>query len=148
MYELEDIKKFKMRCEEEGKIPYLDLPNFALKADIDKLKNIIELLQINVVANNYYALEISKNYIVGAGLNVYNSVTANVFGVPFISAEGDLGERIDYPYMTFRHCPMKSHLKAGCDKCPYKDGYVYRMDNGKILKLKRKKLSTCTFYLV
>lgn len=148
IYDLEDVKKFKEKCERENKVPYLDLPNFALKADVDKLKTIIDLLQIRVVANNYYALEISKNYIVGAGLNVYNSATANVFEVPFISAEGDLGERIDYPYMTFRHCPMKSHLNAGCDKCPYKDGYVYRMDNGKILKLKRKKLSTCTFYLV
>ena len=27
------------------------------------------------------------------------------------------------------------------------DGFIYKMDNGKELKLKRKKLTTCTFYL-
>ena len=81
-------------------------------------------------------------------MNIYNSIAANIFGVQFITAESDIGERIDYPYMTLRHCPMKSHLKASCDKCPYRDGFVYRMDSGKVLKLKRKKLSSCTFYLV
>ena len=147
VYVLEDIKKFQQRCEKESKVPFLDLPNFALKKDIEHLKAIIEESKIAVVANNYYALNLTKNLIVGAGMNVYNSVTANVFEVPFIVAEGDVGEKIQYPFMTLRHCPMKSHLGANCDKCPYKDGYVYRMDNGKVLKLKRKKLSTCTFYL-
>jgi len=146
-YELEDIKSFKDKCEREGRVAYLDLPNFALKKDVELLKEIIKKLQIKCVANNYYALDISGDYIIGAGLNVYNSVTAKVFDVPFITAESDLGEKIQAPYMTLRHCPMKSHLNASCEKCPYKDGYEYRMDNGKVLKLKRKKLSTCTFYL-
>ena len=69
-------------------------------------------------------------------------------GARLVTAESDIGNKIEYPYMSLRHCPMKSHLGATCDKCPYKDGFIYRMDNGKILKLKRKKLSTCTFYLV
>ena len=30
----------------------------------------------------------------------------------------------------------------------YADGYYYVLDNGKKLKLKRKKLSSCTFYLI
>ncbi len=148
IYNFEDIKSFKEVCERDGKIPILDLPNFALKKDIDVLKSIVDKLKIMVVANNYYALSMFDNYVIGAGMNVYNAVTANVLGRSFITAESDLGERIDYPYMTLRHCPMKSHLKASCDKCPYKDGFIYRMDNGKTLKLKRKKLSTCTFYLV
>lgn len=148
IYNFEDIKSFKEVCERDGKIPILDLPNFALKKDIDVLKSIVDKLKIMVVANNYYALPMFDNYVIGAGMNVYNAVTANVLGRSFITAESDLGERIDYPYMTLRHCPIKSHLKASCDKCPYKDGFIYRMDNGKTLKLKRKKLSTCTFYLV
>lgn len=147
VYELEDIKSFKDKCERENRVAYLDLPNFALKEDIELLKEIIKKLQIKFVANNYYALDIAEGYIIGAGLNVYNMVTANVLAVPFITAESDLGEKIQAPYMTLRHCPMKSHLNARCEKCPYKDGYEYRMDNGKVLKLKRKKLSTCTFYL-
>ena len=148
MYNFEEIKLFKEKCECKKQIPYLDLPNYATKKDIEYLKTLVEKLNIKVVANNYYVLSVFDDCVIGAGLNVYNSVTADIFSLPFITAESDLGERIDYPYMTFRHCPMKSHLKAGCDKCPYRDGYVYRMDNGKVLKLKRKKISTCTFYLV
>lgn len=148
VYDLNDIKSFQERCKKENKLAFLDLPNFALKQDIEKIKIIINETQIAVVVNNYYALYLTDNYIIGAGMNVYNSYTANVLAKPFITAESDLGERIDYPYMTLRHCPMKSHLNASCDKCPYKQGYTYKMDNGKALKLKRKKLSTCTFYLV
>ena len=95
-----------------------------------------------------FCISVFDDYVIGAGMNVYNSVTANVLGEKFITAENEIGERVDYPYMTLRHCPMKSHLNASCDKCPYKDGFIYRMDNGRVLKLKRKKLSTCTFYLV
>lgn len=148
IYNLNDIKHFQEECEKQNKKVYLDLPNFALKDDIGYLKKIINESKIAVVANNYYSLYLTDNYIIGAGLNVYNSYAANVLGKPFITAESDLAERIDYPYMTLRHCPMKSHLKGTCANCPYKDGYLYRMDNEKILKLKRKKLSTCTFYLV
>ena len=148
VYDLKDINKFKTICENEGKTPYLDLPNFALEKDIKFLKEIINETKIGVVANNYYALNLTDNVIIGAGLNVYNSTTASVLDEPFITAESELGERINYPYMTLRHCPMKSHLNASCANCPYKNGYTYKMDNGKVLKLKRKKLSTCTFYLI
>lgn len=148
IYRLDDIKTFKSKCEKEGKVAILDLPNFALKSDIDLLKSIIENTKIKVMVNNYYGFMIADDYVVGAGMNIYNSVAANVFGSLFTTAESDLGERIDYPYMTLRHCPMKSHLGSNCKNCPYKDGYCYRMDSGKVLKLKRKKLSSCTFYLV
>jgi hypothetical protein len=90
---------------------------------------------------------LSKNTIVGAGLNVYNHLAASVFNLPIITAESDLSTKINFPYMTLRHCPMKSHLNANCNNCPYKQGYTYTLDGGKVLKLKRKKLSTCTFYL-
>ena len=80
-------------------------------------------------------------------LNVYNNITASVFNKPVITAESDISTKINAPYMTLRHCPLKSHLKANCKNCPYSTNFTYKMDNGKILKLKRKKLSTCTFYL-
>ncbi len=146
-YDLLDVKEFMSVCERQGKSPYLDTPPFALEKDIQIINNIVNQTNIGIVANNYYALNLTENVIIGAGLNVYNSVTANVFSYPVICAESKIAERIDFPYMTLRHCPMKSHLGATCEKCTYKDGFSYRMDNGKILKLKRKKLSTCTFFL-
>lgn len=148
VYDFDKIKRFQEKCKSENKIAFLDLPNFALEKDIEFLKEIINETKIAVVVNNYYALGLFEKCVIGAGLNVYNSVTANVLGVPFMLAEGEVCEKIKFPYMTFRHCPMKSHLGATCTKCPYKDGFAYKMDNGKVLKLKRKKLSTCTFYLV
>ena len=148
IYNLENVRKFKEKCHDENKNAFLDLPNFALEKDIEILKDIIKETNIMIVANNYYALNLTDNYVIGAGLNVYNMMTANFLGKSFITAESNLGELTQYPYMTLRHCPMKSHFGATCDKCPYKDGYVYKMDNGKVLKLKRKKMSSCTFYLV
>ncbi len=146
-YSMADVNEFMNMCRKLGKSPYLDTPNFALKKDVHLLNNIIEQTGINCVANNYYALGLKNVSVIGGGLNVFNAHTAKVLGLPYVSAEGDKGERIKQPYMTLRHCPMKSHLGADCSNCPYTDGYRYLMDNGKALKLKRKKLHDCTFYL-
>ena len=146
-FELENVQKFINKCLKQNKFAFLNTPNFVLEADIKLLKEIINKTNIQIVANNYYALNLTKNFIVGAGLNVYNSITANVLKQPFITAESDIGEKVNFPVMTLRHCPMKSHLNADCSKCPYKQGYTYKMDNGKTLELSRQKLSTCTFYL-
>ena len=143
-YELEDINNFISICKENNKKPILDLPNFATQKDIELIKSIIDNTKITVVVNNLYAMDFNTEKIVGGGLNVYNSLTATFFGLPYIIAEGD---EFKMPYMTLKHCPMKQHLNANCINCPYKDGYYYTMQSGKILKLKRKKLSDCTFYL-
>ncbi len=147
VYELENIKKFIARCKKEGVSGYLDLPNFALKDDILLIKNITKNVDITFIANNYYALSLGANVITGAGLNVYNTQTANALSMPFFTAEDGLKTATDYPVMTLRHCPMKAHLSANCNNCPFEDGYTYITDDGRELKLKRKKLSTCTFYL-
>ena len=146
-YDEEDIKNFVEKCKKENKNAYLDTPNFALEKDIRLLKNIVKSTGVGVVANNYYALILSQNYIIGAGLNVYNSFTAFELGKPFFTAESEIGKRIDFAFMTLRHCPMKNLLNASCEKCPYEDGFTYKMDSGKVMKLKRKKLTSCTFYL-
>lgn len=147
IYNIDSIKQFMALCEQNNKAAYLDTPNFALENDIKLLKQIINETKLPIIANNYYALSLTDNFIVGAGLNVYNSITANIYKKPIITAESDISTKIYYPAMTLRHCPMKSHLNATCANCPYKQGYTYKMDNGKVLKLTRKKLSTCTFYL-
>lgn len=139
-----DTKEFIEICEKENKKAFLNLPIFALEKDIVMLKEVVEKTNISVVVNNLYALNFDTEKIVGGGLNVFNSFTANYFDLPFIVAEGE-----DYkmPYMTLRHCPMKSHLNANCSNCPYKDGYEFVMQNGKRFKLRREKMSSCTFYL-
>ena len=123
------------------------MPNFALQQDIVLLKNIIDKTNIGIIANNYYATTLTNNWVAGAGLNVYNSVCANLLNKPIICAEGNLIKPIKTAYMTLRHCPLKNHLGATCNNCPYNNNYKYVMDSGKELKLSRKKLSTCTFYL-
>ena len=130
-----------------GKCAYLDTPPFALKDDIRLLTDIVEKTKIKIVANNYYALTIDENAVIGGGLNVYNSVTASVYGREVITAERDFGSKISFPYMTLRHCPFKSHVKSKCGNCAYKKGYELVMSGGRTLKLKRKRLTDCTFYL-
>ncbi len=142
-----DIINFIKTCEKYGKKPILDLPNFALHKDVLLLKNIVETLKIAVIVNNYYALNFNTEKIIGAFMNVYNSLTKNLLGLDFLTAEVDFGSKIVAPYMTLRHCPYKNHLRARCDDCPHKDGFYLKMESGKTLKIKRKKLSTCTFYL-
>lgn len=144
VYDIEKINAFKSKCEKLNKIAYLDLPNFALKQDIEFLKTIVDKTKIGVVANNLYALDFNTKIVAGGGLNIYNDYSAGYFNLPFILAERGEGRM---PYMTLRFCPMKEYLKADCKNCPYKDGYYYKMQNGKVLNLKRKKLSSCTFYL-
>ncbi len=144
-YNLEDIEKFIKKCEKMHKNAILDTPNFATKKDIELLKNIINKTNICILANNYYATTLTNNYVVGAGLNIFNSYSKSQFNKPYLCAEGN--NSIKFPYMTLKHCPLKCNLNAKCTNCPFDDAYSYKMDNGKILKLKRKKLSTCTFYL-
>lgn len=146
-YDLQEIAALKKECESADKKFYLDTPNFALENDILFLQEIIKKTRASIVANNYYALNFDTEIVIGAGLNVYNTFTAESFNRCVITAESDIAHKIKFPYMTLRHCPMKSHLSANCANCPYQEGLVYKMQDGKKLKLKRKKLSTCTFYL-
>ncbi|MBE5737480.1 MAG: U32 family peptidase [Clostridiales bacterium] len=146
-YKTDDVRNFVDKCQKLGKKAYLDTPNFALEKDIKFLKDIISSCKIGIVANNYYALNLTDDVIIGGGLNVYNHFTANQLKYPFFTAEGELGQRQNYYYMTLRHCPMKNLLNSSCEKCLYQEGYEYVLDSGKTFKLSRKKLSDCTFYL-
>jgi len=146
-YSLQDVLTLKGVCDAKDKKLYLDTPYFALEKDIKHLKNIVKESGVGVVANNYYALNITGNVVIGAGLNVYNKHTAKTHAKPVITAESNVAERINAPYMTLRHCPIKSHLGGDCNNCKYTHDIAYKMDSGKVLKLKRKKLSDCTFYL-
>jgi len=141
----ENIKTFIENCKTNNKKPILNLPNFTLKEDIESLKSLVEKLQIAIIVNNYYALTFNTEKFAGGGLNIYNTFSANYFGLNYLTAENE--RNIKMPYMTLRHCPMKEHLNANCANCPYNENYTYTMPNGKTMKLKRVKINTCTFYL-
>ncbi len=146
-YDEIEIENAKNLCEKFGKDFYLDLPNFAIKKDVEFLQNLVEKLRVKFICNNYYSLNFKGEKVIGAGLNVYNNLTAKLFNLPYLTAEKDGKNNLKFPYMTLRHCPFRNHLKSTCDKCPYNDNYYLQMQSGKKLKIKRKKLSTCTFYL-
>ena len=148
IYRLKDVLTLKEKCLQSGKKLYLDTPNFALDKDVEFVGELIKESGVSIVANNYYALLYDCEKVIGGGLNVYNSVTANYYDAPVITAEDGLFEKTNFAYMTLRHCPIKNHTGCSCETCKYSNDYTYKMDNGKILQLKRKKLSTCTFYLV
>lgn len=146
-YILSDVEEFVYRCKKDGKNAYLDTPCFASEKDIERLKEIVSKSGVGIVANNYYALSLGAKTVFGAGLNAYNSFTAGAYPFPVITAESDIAKRVNFPYMTLLHCPIKAHLGGSCKSCRYTEGIVYRMASGKVLKLKRKKLSECVFYL-
>ena len=144
-YDEDEIVNYKNQIEKQSKIFVLNLPNFALKEDVEMLREIVEKHKITILANNLYALDFDTKIYLGGGMNIYNDYAASVYALPYITAEN--AEQHTMPYMTLRHCPMKEHLKANCASCPYHSGYEYVLNTGKRFKLKRKKLSTCTFYL-
>ena len=135
------VRDFVLRCRRVGARPYLDVPDFALAADFDLLRGIVSATSVGVVAHNYGALHLTPDTLVGAGLNVYNPWTAEALGYP-VAETG-----VPYPYMTLRHCPMQSHVGGDCAHCRYADGYEYVMDDGRVLHLRRRRMTDCTFYL-
>lgn len=147
VYNLEEIINFKNKCLSLNKEPFLDLPNFATKDDVVLLKEIVEKTKISIVVNNLYGFCFDANKILGPGLNIYNNLSGNLYNYKLLTAEENIGSKVNFPYMTLRHCPFKSNLKATCKNCPFSNEYYYKMENGKVLKIKRKKLSSCTFYL-
>ncbi len=147
VYTIDNVKEFFLSVKKQDKKPYLFAPNFALKEDIELLKEIVGKIRIGLVVNNYYAFSLTDDIIIGGGLNVYNNLTAKILNNKIILSENGVEKNTPFYYMTLRHCPIKAHVGGNCDNCKYKNGYEYVMDNGKVLKLKRKKLVSCTFYL-
>lgn len=147
-FTISDIQKFCDKCNKQNCKPYLNTPNFLLEDDIKLLQEIVGKTSVGIVANNYCALGFSKDVVAGGGLNIYNHTSAEVVGLPYIVAEASFANKVVMPYMTLRHCPMKEHLNCDCKSCAYDDNYVYTMQDGTNLKLKRVRMSTCTFYLI
>ncbi len=144
----DDIKKFVDNCQNLNKQPYLNLPVYVDRDDLKLLDDILSDTRLGIVVNNLYGFKYPNKKIAGAGLNIYNKVSAQYFDSPYMVAENTLmGDITKMPYMTLKHCPFKNHLNANCTACPYKDGYTYKMPDGTTFKLTRTKLNSCTFYL-
>ena len=147
-YKLEKVIEFACQCKKKDIKPYLDTPVYATENDVELYKTIIQETGVGVVANNYYATTLTSDFVVGTGLNVYNSLTAKEWQKPCVTAEIDLGvKKVKAPYMTMVHCPIKSHVNSSCVNCKWQNGYEYITSDGKVLKLKRKKAVTCQFTL-
>ncbi len=147
LYDEESILAFDDIIKKQNRVGYLDLPNFALSEDIEFFIKVLSKTNLGIVANNYYALTFNADKIIGWGLNVYNNYTANIFNLPLITAESQIGKQVTAPYMTLRHCPIKHLYNCDCGSCKYSNGITYKMQDNKRLKLTRKKVTTCTFYL-
>ncbi len=162
IYEINYIEKILKSID--CKNIYLNLPNFATSEEVVILKEIVNKLKVGVVANNLYALSFDCEKIAGGFLNIYNSYTINflqekginVFYIKELNESesksisqktGAMAIEDKKQYMTLRHCPIKHFIGGDCSKCKYKNGLVYKMEDGTKFKLTRKKVSTCTFYL-
>lgn len=167
-YEIKLIKQFVEYCENRNINPFLDLPIYANKNDILFIKNILDNLNINIVANNYYALNLTnKNKIIlGMGLNIYNNYSCDFYeNLGFcemilskelapLELENFKGEQNvfafakgKHEYMDLKHCPFKEHVGGSCKDCKFVDGLSYTMQSGKKFLIKRKKLTSCQFIL-
>ena len=170
IYKFENFNAFEIKsfCK---KFPdcllYLDMPVLISKQDYDVTKLLLnEISNLGIVANNYYALEMTdrNKTIVGVNMNVYNS-----YAVKFYVDNGFKNiimtqERIDYEsiknsganlfmleeyypeYMFFKHCPIKEHLGGNCLNCLFEKGVKYRLNN-KSFEIVRKKICSCQFIL-
>ncbi|MCL1901687.1 MAG: DUF3656 domain-containing protein, partial [Firmicutes bacterium] len=150
-FDEETVAEAVTACKKCGAQLFLNLPYFATQSDIEKLKQLVENKSLGIIINNLYAIDfVADKKIIGPGMNVYNRLSAKFFDLPVLTAEAEIVgvSKLKAPYMTLRHCPVFEHLGANCNECNYKNGYTYVMQSGKRLRLKRQKVTSCTFYLV
>ena len=152
-------------ANEIGKIIYLDLPPIATYEDLSKIKEILKHEKIGVVANNYYALNLTtkERTIIGVNLNIFNSYAVKFyselgFDKIILTQEDVKFENFKncgtylfamseyYPeYMFFKHCPIKEHIGGDCGHCKYKP-LVYEFGKYKFNVI-RRKVASCQFVL-
>lgn len=147
---------------------YLDLPNFALKSDVEVLRALLSDKKIiGISANSLYAVQLAKQYgkklFLNQGMNIFNDYSANLWQddvAGFVYAdELTLGEIKKFKNqsgfvfaegqntcMTLAHCPIQTNFDCTCSNCKY-DGkdLSYKDKFGNTFAIKRKKLANCYF---
>ena len=54
-----------------------------------------------------------------------------------------------YPVMmTLTHCPFKMLYNNTCSNCTFNQNLKYQMQDGRLLKIRRKKVASCYFEVV
>ena len=152
----------------EGKF-YLDLPNFALKDDVELLKKLIaEIPNITgISANSLYAIDLAKQFdkklFLNQGMNIFNDYTTNLWKDAHFAYSNELSineissfkNQNGFVYaegynvcMTLAHCPVQVNFKCTCKNCKYKGDLTYKDKLGNEFLIKRKRLSKCYFELL
>lgn len=146
-----------------SRIIYLKLPVFASKNAIMLIKSQIQKMMLNnenigIFANNYYALEIAREYdlpvIVGFNMNLANDYAVNCLGVKNYCSSIELNKEESlkngfvytygkFPVMTLLHCPYKNIYKSDCKTCKYKK-FNYISNKGEFL-VDRERNAECVF---
>ena len=108
-------------------------------------------------------LKYIKNYrtIIGYNMNIINNNSVKFYsglGVEnFIrSIEGSLTNELSgglyyegFPtLMTWCHCPYKVSCNSHCDMCKFNDKLLYKLNDGKVFKIRRYKIINCYFELI
>lgn len=146
---------------------YIDMPIVARHNDLKLIDDII--LKFNrddfgLVANNIYVFDYIDKFdiIAGLGLNIVNkysksfylslgakdiiySVEANINDV---DENGVVYTKGNPVLMTLTHCPFKMLFNNTCNNCTYKHNLIYKMQDGRTLKIRRKKIASCYFEVV
>lgn len=144
--------------EIKGKAGYLRLPKIAREKDVDFIRQVLfEVKDAKIYADNLYAVELarelSRGYIAGFGLNVFNrKTTALLRDADFICGSieypfaGDTvfcGGKI--PLMSFAHCPFSVVYDRGCDQCPRTDDKMFYSTADKRYVIRRNVWRDCAF---
>lgn len=146
-----------------SRIIYLKLPVFASKNTIKLIKSQIQKMlnnneNIGIFANNYYALEIAREYdlsvIIGFNMNIANDYAVNCLGVKNYCSSIELNKDESlkngfvyvygkFPVMTLLHCPYKNLYKCDCKSCDYRN-FKYISNKGDF-SVDRERNAECVF---
>ena len=141
-----------------GKGGYLRLPKIAREKDVDYIRDLLlKVPEAKIYADNLYAVELarelSRGYIAGFGLNVFNTQAAALFrDADFIcgsiecEASGNTtfcGGKI--PLMSFAHCPISVVYNRTCETCPRTDNRLFYATGDKRYIIRRNLWRDCAF---
>lgn len=163
----EQLELASSKAKQMGVKLYLDMPIVARHNDIIKLQKILNNFNntdFGLVANNIYVFDFKDKFdiIAGLGLNIINKYSKTFYlnlGAKDIiySLEANLKD-VDanavvytkgYPVlMTLTHCPFKMIYNNTCKDCKHTDNLIYKMQDGRLLKIRRKKIASCYFEVV
>ena len=139
---------------------YLRLPRILRNAEAPALENILSAVPgLGVYADNLYAValarKLSRGYVAGFGLNVFNAGTASVFGDADLVAasvedprQGNLVFRAGkVALMNFAHCPISVVYDVDCGTCGKKYNKVYYENADGRYLVNRREYASCDFTL-